>query len=163
MFPEADILSGGGQSSIVGRIRRPVSIYIMRLELRTSWATGPSRLLTSPTPSRLFSELSVTSGDDMPGLLSSPVCLTVIWFLSWSLRPGRAQIRTDEDTALFSLFPVEHYKRNTWDFCIDVSKFHSPLSSQGGDRRFRDGLSPTKLRLFAWLDTTKEGGGFCVQ
>ncbi|XP_054468833.1 interleukin-11 receptor subunit alpha [Anoplopoma fimbria] len=32
----------------------------------------------------------------MPGLLSSPVCLTVIWFLSWSLRPGRAQIRTDE-------------------------------------------------------------------
>ncbi|XP_068562107.1 interleukin-11 receptor subunit alpha [Cebidichthys violaceus] len=32
----------------------------------------------------------------MPGLLSSPVCLTVIWFLSWSLRPGRAQLRTDE-------------------------------------------------------------------
>ncbi|XP_074473053.1 interleukin-11 receptor subunit alpha [Sebastes fasciatus] len=32
----------------------------------------------------------------MPGLLSSPVCLTVIWFLSWSLRPSRAQIRTDE-------------------------------------------------------------------
>uniref|UniRef100_A0A8D0AI60 Interleukin 11 receptor subunit alpha n=1 Tax=Sander lucioperca TaxID=283035 RepID=A0A8D0AI60_SANLU len=32
----------------------------------------------------------------MPGLLSSPVCLTVICFLSWSLRPSRAQIRTDE-------------------------------------------------------------------
>lgn len=32
----------------------------------------------------------------MPGRLSSPVCLTVIWFLSWSLRPSRAQIRTDE-------------------------------------------------------------------
>ncbi|XP_051269035.1 interleukin-11 receptor subunit alpha [Dicentrarchus labrax] len=32
----------------------------------------------------------------MPGPLSSPVCLTVIWFLSWSLRPSRAQIRTDE-------------------------------------------------------------------
>ncbi|XP_034402842.1 interleukin-11 receptor subunit alpha [Cyclopterus lumpus] len=32
----------------------------------------------------------------MPGLLSSPVCLTVICFLSWSLRPGCAQIRTDE-------------------------------------------------------------------
>lgn len=32
----------------------------------------------------------------MPGLLSSPVCLTVIWVLSWSLRPSRAQIRTDE-------------------------------------------------------------------
>ncbi|KAM8743370.1 interleukin-11 receptor subunit alpha [Acanthopagrus schlegelii] len=32
----------------------------------------------------------------MPGLLSSPVCLTVIWFLSWSLRPSRAQIQTDE-------------------------------------------------------------------
>ncbi|XP_070781144.1 interleukin-11 receptor subunit alpha [Enoplosus armatus] len=32
----------------------------------------------------------------MPGLLSSPVCLTVIWFLSWSLRPSRAQIWTDE-------------------------------------------------------------------
>ncbi|XP_059213601.1 interleukin-11 receptor subunit alpha [Centropristis striata] len=32
----------------------------------------------------------------MPGLLSSPVCLTVIWFLSWSLGPSRAQIRTDE-------------------------------------------------------------------
>ncbi|KAM3874321.1 interleukin-11 receptor subunit alpha [Diretmus argenteus] len=32
----------------------------------------------------------------MPGLLSSPVCLTVIWFLSWSLCPGRAQIQTNE-------------------------------------------------------------------
>ncbi|XP_053266636.1 interleukin-11 receptor subunit alpha [Pleuronectes platessa] len=32
----------------------------------------------------------------MPGLLSSPVCLTVIWFLSWSLHPSWAQIRTDE-------------------------------------------------------------------
>ncbi|XP_033981817.1 interleukin-11 receptor subunit alpha [Trematomus bernacchii] len=32
----------------------------------------------------------------MPGLLSSPVCLTVIWFLSWSLRPIRAQIQPDE-------------------------------------------------------------------
>ncbi|XP_041816537.1 interleukin-11 receptor subunit alpha [Chelmon rostratus] len=32
----------------------------------------------------------------MPGLLSSPVCLTVIWFLSWSLRPSRAQIQADE-------------------------------------------------------------------
>ncbi|XP_018527273.1 interleukin-11 receptor subunit alpha isoform X2 [Lates calcarifer] len=32
----------------------------------------------------------------MPGLLSSPVCLTVIWFLSWSLRPSCAQILTDE-------------------------------------------------------------------
>uniref|UniRef100_UPI0037E7FCFC interleukin-11 receptor subunit alpha n=1 Tax=Semicossyphus pulcher TaxID=241346 RepID=UPI0037E7FCFC len=32
----------------------------------------------------------------MPGLLSSPVCLTVIWFLSWSLRPSRAQIQPDE-------------------------------------------------------------------
>ncbi|KAF7658520.1 hypothetical protein LDENG_00010730 [Lucifuga dentata] len=32
----------------------------------------------------------------MPGLLSSPVCLTVIWFLSWSLYPSRAQILTDE-------------------------------------------------------------------
>ncbi|XP_029940453.1 interleukin-11 receptor subunit alpha [Salarias fasciatus] len=32
----------------------------------------------------------------MPGLLSSPVCLTVIWFLSWSLCSSRAQIRTDE-------------------------------------------------------------------
>ncbi|KAM3599369.1 uncharacterized protein V6R79_004599 [Siganus canaliculatus] len=32
----------------------------------------------------------------MPGLLSSPVCLTVIWFLSWSLRPSCAQIQTDE-------------------------------------------------------------------
>ncbi|XP_060925747.1 interleukin-11 receptor subunit alpha isoform X2 [Limanda limanda] len=32
----------------------------------------------------------------MPGLLSSPVCLTVIWFLSWSLHPSCAQIRTDE-------------------------------------------------------------------
>ncbi|PWA26591.1 hypothetical protein CCH79_00000711 [Gambusia affinis] len=34
----------------------------------------------------------------MPGLLSSPVCLTVIWFLSWSLPPSRAQIWTDEVT-----------------------------------------------------------------
>ncbi|KAM4720240.1 interleukin-11 receptor subunit alpha isoform 1-T1 [Anableps anableps] len=32
----------------------------------------------------------------MPGLLSSPMCLTVIWFLSWSLPPSRAQIWTDE-------------------------------------------------------------------
>ncbi|KAM9338503.1 interleukin-11 receptor subunit alpha [Symphorus nematophorus] len=32
----------------------------------------------------------------MPGPLSSPVCLTVIWFLSWSLRLGCAQIQTDE-------------------------------------------------------------------
>uniref|UniRef100_A0A1A7XEG0 Interleukin 11 receptor, alpha n=1 Tax=Iconisemion striatum TaxID=60296 RepID=A0A1A7XEG0_9TELE len=32
----------------------------------------------------------------MPGLLSSPVCLTVIWILSWSLRPSCAQIWTDE-------------------------------------------------------------------
>ncbi|XP_044031434.1 interleukin-11 receptor subunit alpha [Siniperca chuatsi] len=32
----------------------------------------------------------------MPGLLSSPVCLTVIWFLSWSLCPSQAQIWTDE-------------------------------------------------------------------
>ncbi|XP_038590235.1 interleukin-11 receptor subunit alpha [Micropterus salmoides] len=32
----------------------------------------------------------------MPGLFPSPVCLTVIWFLSWSLRPSRAQIWTDE-------------------------------------------------------------------
>ncbi|XP_068430864.1 interleukin-11 receptor subunit alpha isoform X2 [Clinocottus analis] len=32
----------------------------------------------------------------MPGLLSSPVCLTVIWFLSWSLCTGQAQIQTDE-------------------------------------------------------------------
>ncbi|XP_053196123.1 interleukin-11 receptor subunit alpha [Scomber japonicus] len=32
----------------------------------------------------------------MPGLLSSPVCLTVIWFLSWSLCSSRAQIWTDE-------------------------------------------------------------------
>ncbi|XP_022625254.1 ciliary neurotrophic factor receptor subunit alpha-like [Seriola dumerili] len=32
----------------------------------------------------------------MPGLLSSPVCLTVIWFLSWSLHPSCAQIWTDE-------------------------------------------------------------------
>ncbi|XP_028273989.1 interleukin-11 receptor subunit alpha [Parambassis ranga] len=32
----------------------------------------------------------------MPGLLSSPVCLTVICFLSWSLHPSCAQIWTDE-------------------------------------------------------------------
>ncbi|XP_034457722.1 interleukin-11 receptor subunit alpha isoform X1 [Hippoglossus hippoglossus] len=32
----------------------------------------------------------------MPGLLSSPVCLTVIWFLSLSLHPSCAQIWTDE-------------------------------------------------------------------
>lgn len=32
----------------------------------------------------------------MPGLLSSPVCLTVIWFLSWTLHPSCAQIWTDE-------------------------------------------------------------------
>lgn len=32
----------------------------------------------------------------MPGLLFSPVCLTVIWFLSWSLCPSCAQIWTDE-------------------------------------------------------------------
>ncbi|KAK2818949.1 hypothetical protein Q5P01_024510 [Channa striata] len=32
----------------------------------------------------------------MPGLLSSPVCLTVVWFLSWLLRPSCAQIWTDE-------------------------------------------------------------------
>ncbi|XP_040914879.1 interleukin-11 receptor subunit alpha [Toxotes jaculatrix] len=32
----------------------------------------------------------------MPGLLSSPVCLTVIWFLSWSLHPSCAQIWTGE-------------------------------------------------------------------
>ncbi|XP_029024980.1 interleukin-11 receptor subunit alpha [Betta splendens] len=32
----------------------------------------------------------------MPGLLSSPVCLTVVWFLSWSLRPSCAQIWTNE-------------------------------------------------------------------
>ncbi|XP_040014231.1 interleukin-11 receptor subunit alpha isoform X2 [Xiphias gladius] len=32
----------------------------------------------------------------MPGLLSSPVCLIVIWFLSWSLQPSCAQIWTDE-------------------------------------------------------------------
>ncbi|XP_026152379.1 interleukin-11 receptor subunit alpha isoform X2 [Mastacembelus armatus] len=32
----------------------------------------------------------------MPGLLSSPLCLTVVWFLSWSLRPSCAQIWTDE-------------------------------------------------------------------
>nr|XP_019959795.1 PREDICTED: interleukin-11 receptor subunit alpha-like [Paralichthys olivaceus] len=32
----------------------------------------------------------------MPGLLSSPVCLTVIWFLSWSLHPSCAQIWNDE-------------------------------------------------------------------
>ncbi|KAM9841905.1 interleukin-11 receptor subunit alpha [Aulostomus maculatus] len=32
----------------------------------------------------------------MPGLLSSPVCLTVIWFLSWSLCLSCAQIWTDE-------------------------------------------------------------------
>ncbi|XP_041825192.1 interleukin-11 receptor subunit alpha isoform X2 [Melanotaenia boesemani] len=32
----------------------------------------------------------------MPGLLSSPVCLTVIWFLSLSLPPSCAQIQTDE-------------------------------------------------------------------
>ncbi|XP_069561079.1 interleukin-11 receptor subunit alpha [Brachyistius frenatus] len=32
----------------------------------------------------------------MPGLLSSPVCLTVIWFLSLSPCPTRAQIWTDE-------------------------------------------------------------------
>ncbi|XP_034751626.1 interleukin-11 receptor subunit alpha [Etheostoma cragini] len=36
----------------------------------------------------------------MPGLLSSPVCLTVICFLSWSLRPSRAQIQTDEESAV---------------------------------------------------------------
>ncbi|XP_068190651.1 interleukin-11 receptor subunit alpha [Antennarius striatus] len=32
----------------------------------------------------------------MPGLLSSPVCLTVICFLSWLLHPSCAQIQTDE-------------------------------------------------------------------
>ncbi|KAM9425417.1 interleukin-11 receptor subunit alpha [Pholidichthys leucotaenia] len=32
----------------------------------------------------------------MPGLWSSPVCLTVVWFLSWSLHSGCAQIWTDE-------------------------------------------------------------------
>ncbi|XP_017265897.1 interleukin-11 receptor subunit alpha isoform X1 [Kryptolebias marmoratus] len=32
----------------------------------------------------------------MPSLLSSPACLTVIWFLSWSLCPSHAQIGTDE-------------------------------------------------------------------
>ncbi|XP_035464525.2 interleukin-11 receptor subunit alpha isoform X2 [Scophthalmus maximus] len=32
----------------------------------------------------------------MPGLLSSAACLTVIWFLSLSLRPSCAQIWTDE-------------------------------------------------------------------
>nr|XP_020456802.1 ciliary neurotrophic factor receptor subunit alpha-like [Monopterus albus] len=32
----------------------------------------------------------------MPGLLSSPVYLTVVWFLSWSLLPSCAQIWTDE-------------------------------------------------------------------
>lgn len=32
----------------------------------------------------------------MPGPLSSPVCLTVIWFLSCSLHPSCAQIWTDE-------------------------------------------------------------------
>ncbi|XP_061590374.1 interleukin-11 receptor subunit alpha [Cololabis saira] len=36
----------------------------------------------------------------MPGLLSSPVCLTVIWFLSWSLHPSRAQIWSDEVSGL---------------------------------------------------------------
>ncbi|XP_068609376.1 interleukin-11 receptor subunit alpha [Brachionichthys hirsutus] len=32
----------------------------------------------------------------MPGLLCSPLCLTVIWFLSWLLHHGCAQIQTDE-------------------------------------------------------------------
>ncbi|KAM4527557.1 interleukin-11 receptor subunit alpha [Odontesthes bonariensis] len=32
----------------------------------------------------------------MPGLLSSPLCLTFIWFLSWSLHPSRARIQADE-------------------------------------------------------------------
>ncbi|XP_041666594.1 interleukin-11 receptor subunit alpha [Cheilinus undulatus] len=32
----------------------------------------------------------------MPGLLSSPVFLTVIWFLSWSLHCSSAQIQSDE-------------------------------------------------------------------
>nr|XP_046230673.1 interleukin-11 receptor subunit alpha [Scatophagus argus]XP_046230675.1 interleukin-11 receptor subunit alpha [Scatophagus argus] len=32
----------------------------------------------------------------MPDLLSSPVCLTVICFLSWTVQPGCAQIWTDE-------------------------------------------------------------------
>ncbi|KAM4634575.1 interleukin-11 receptor subunit alpha isoform 1-T3 [Polymixia lowei] len=32
----------------------------------------------------------------MPGLLSSPACLTVIWFLSWSLCLSHAQIWTNE-------------------------------------------------------------------
>ncbi|XP_008290333.1 interleukin-11 receptor subunit alpha [Stegastes partitus] len=37
----------------------------------------------------------------MPGLLlPSPVCLTVIWFLSWSLRSSCAQIWTDEVSAV---------------------------------------------------------------
>ncbi|XP_072227501.1 interleukin-11 receptor subunit alpha [Leuresthes tenuis] len=32
----------------------------------------------------------------MPGLLSSPVCLTFIWFLSWSLHPSCSWIQADE-------------------------------------------------------------------
>ncbi|XP_058473296.1 interleukin-11 receptor subunit alpha [Solea solea] len=36
----------------------------------------------------------------MPGLLSSPVCLTVIWFLSWSLHLSCAQIWTYEVSAV---------------------------------------------------------------
>lgn len=40
----------------------------------------------------------------MPGRLSSPVCLTVIWFLSWSLHASRAQIQTDEGEASTQTF-----------------------------------------------------------
>ncbi|XP_020486238.1 interleukin-11 receptor subunit alpha [Labrus bergylta] len=44
----------------------------------------------------------------MPGLLSSPVCLTVIWFLSWSLRPSCAQIQSDEVSGI----QYEHLESN---------------------------------------------------
>lgn len=59
----------------------------------------------------------------MPGLLSSPVCLTVIWFLSWSLRPSRAQIRTDEGNTHTRMHA--HHKERHTPFHKDIFKTHT--------------------------------------
>lgn len=71
----------------------------------------------------------------MPGPFSSPVCLTVIWLLSWSLRPSRAQIQTDEGNTCM--------QQNS--LVIRTNVTHTRIQTEGGNTRSVKGQAWTRL------------------
>uniref|UniRef100_G3Q2L5 Fibronectin type-III domain-containing protein n=1 Tax=Gasterosteus aculeatus aculeatus TaxID=481459 RepID=G3Q2L5_GASAC len=97
----------------------------------------------------------------MPGVLSSPVCLTVIWLLSWSLRLGRAQNQTDEASAV----QYGHMQSNVTLACGKSQVSRTPMEevepSQGGSEE-KDSMVPVTWRLdhstvLPWHQVTSDG------